>query len=54
MTKITHIAQVIQHFPKEIFRKIFREHNSDKHAKGFDSWSHLVSMGFCQFANCVS
>ena len=25
----------------------------DKHAKGFNSWSHLVCMVFCQFADCV-
>lgn len=54
MANITLFAQVIQHLPKNIFKKIFAEHNSDKHSKGFDSYSHLISMVFCQFANCVS
>ena len=54
MANITLFAQVIQHLPKNIFRKIFAEHKSDKHSKGFDSYSHLISMVFCQFANCVS
>ena len=54
MANITLFAQVIQHLPKNIFRKIFAEHNSDKHSKGFDSYSHLISMVFCQFANCIS
>ena len=54
MANITLFAQVIQHLPKNIFKRIFAEHNSDKHSKGFDSYSHLISMVFCQFANCVS
>ena len=54
MANITLFAQVIQHLPQNIFKKIFAEHNSDKHSKGFDSYSHLISMVFCQFANCVS
>ena len=54
MANITLFAQVIQHLPNNIFKRIFAEHNSDKHSKGFDSYSHLISMVFCQFANCVS
>ena len=29
---------------------LVRKHGTDKHAKGFNTWSHLVSMIFCQFA----
>lgn len=35
MANITLFAQVIQHLPKNIFKRIFAEHNSDKHSKGF-------------------
>ena len=54
MAKITLFAQVIQLLPKEIIRSLSRRHRTDAHAKGFNSWSHLVSMIFCQFADCVS
>lgn len=58
MAKITLFAQVIQKLPKDLIkslvRKHVRKHGTDKHAKGFNTWSHLVSMIFCQFADCVS
>ena len=47
-------AQVIQQLPKELIKSLVKEHGTDKHSKGFNTWSHLVSMIFCQFANCVS
>jgi hypothetical protein len=31
-----------------------KTHDSNKHQKGFDSWSHLVSMLFCHFAKSQS
>lgn len=54
MAKITLFAQVIAHLPKENIRKIIREAGTDKHCKGYDTWSQLVSMIFCQFSNCDS
>ena len=54
MAKITLFAQIIQKIPRGIVKQIVKEYDTDKHAKGFNSWSHLVSMVFCQFANCVS
>lgn len=54
MTKITLFAQILQYLPKEEIRKIIRKHGTDKHSKGCDTWTHLVSMIFCQFADCVS
>lgn len=54
MSNITLFAQVIGKLPKEIIRKIIRTADTDKHAKGYDSWSQLVSMIFCQFSNCDS
>jgi len=54
MAKITLFAQVIQKLPKELIKSLAKKHETDKYAKGFNTWSHLVSMIFCQFADCVS
>lgn len=54
MAKITLFAQVIQKLPKELIKSLSKKHGTDKYAKGFNTWSHLVSMVFCQFADCVS
>ncbi len=44
MTKITLFAQIIQRLDRSIFIKLVKEHSTDKHNKGFDSWSYLISM----------
>ena len=36
------------------FKKLVKEHQTDKHNKGFDSWSHLISILFCHFARSKS
>lgn len=54
MSKITLFAQIIQKLDRSIFRKLVKEHKTDKHQKGFDSWSHLTSMLFCHFAKSQS
>ena len=54
MAKITLFAQILQHLPKDEIKKVIRRHGTDKHSKGCDTWTHLVSMIFCQFADCVS
>ena len=54
MTKITLFSQIIGKLDKEIFKNLVRQKSTDKHQKGFSSWSHLVSMLFCQFAKSQS
>lgn len=54
MAKITLFAQLAQHLPKNSMKKVIRESGADKHSKGFNTWSHLISMVFCQFASCGS
>ena len=54
MAKITLFAQVIRQLPKDLIKSLIKKHGTDKHSKGFNTWSHLVSMIFCQFADCVS
>lgn len=54
MLNITLFSQIISKLDSSKFKKLVKLRQSDKHQKGFDSWSHLVSMLFCQFANSQS
>lgn len=49
MANITLFAQIISLLPKEKIRKIINKSGSDKHCKGYNTWSQFVSMIFCQF-----
>jgi len=50
MSKITLFAQIISRLDRSAFNKLVREKQTDKHNKGYNSWTHLVAMLFCQFA----
>ena len=54
MINITLFSQIIGKLDRSKFNKLVSQHNSDKHQKGFDSWTHLVSMLFCQLAKSQS
>lgn len=54
MTNITLFSQIIKKLNRSSFNKLVKEKQTDKHSKGFDSWTHLVSMLFCQFAKSQS
>jgi len=54
MPNITLFAQIIRKLDRYSFKKIVDKHQSDKHHKGINSWTHLVSMLFCQFAKANS
>lgn len=54
MSKITLFAQIISKLDRSVFNKIVKEKQTDKHNKGYNSWTHLVSMLFCQFAKSQS
>jgi hypothetical protein len=54
MSKLTLFAQIIGKLDSIKFKKIVLKHQSDKHEKGYNSWTHLVSMLFCQFAKSQS
>jgi len=54
MSKITLFGQIIQKLDRSIFKNLVKEYKTDKHQKGFDSWSHLTSMLFCHFAKSQS
>ena len=46
-------AQIIRLIPRDIIHKNVVD-DSDYNFKGINSWTHLVSMLYCQFGNCQS
>lgn len=54
MANITLFAQVIRLIPRGVIQRLVKKHDTDKHSKGFNSWSHLVTMIFSQFSGSVS
>ncbi len=54
MSNITLFSQIVSKLSRQKFSNLVKEHNTDKHAKGYNSWTHLVSMLFCQFAKSQS
>ena len=53
-SKVSLFGQILGQIDRTIFRKQVRKHDSDKHSKGNNSWTHLVSMLFMQFADATS
>lgn len=54
MTKLTLFAQIIQTLDRFSFSSLVGTYQTDKHAKGFTSWTHLVTMLFCQLSKLNS
>jgi hypothetical protein len=54
MENITLFSQIISKLDRLKFNKIVKVKQTDKHCKGYTSWTHLVSMLFCQFAKSQS
>lgn len=54
MVKVTLFSQIISKLERSEFKSLVKRHGTDKHQKGFNSWSHLVTMLFCQFAKSQS
>jgi hypothetical protein len=54
MANLTLFAQIISKLDRKSFTRLVREKQTDKHQKGYNSWTHLVSMLFCQFAKSQS
>jgi len=54
MTNISLFSQIISKFDRNSFQKLVSRHNTDKHQKGYNSWTHLIIMLFCQFAKSLS
>jgi hypothetical protein len=54
MANVTLFAQIMQTLDRFTFSKLVGQHGTDKHAKGITSWTHLVTMLFCQFSKLNS
>ncbi len=47
-------SQILQLIPRDRFETAVREHQAERHARGFTSWGQLVAMLFCQLAQAKS
>ena len=54
MSNLTLLSQLVQLLPHDVFNRIVRTHQSDKHCKGLNSWTHLISMLFCHLGQAAS
>jgi hypothetical protein len=54
MANIMLFSQIISKLDRSKFKKLVGEKQTDKHNKGYTSWTHLVSMLFCQLAKSQS
>ena len=54
MIKLALLSQITSLLPRHLFHDIVKHHQSDKYSKGIDSWTHLISMMFCQLGHTES
>lgn len=54
MKNVTLFAQIMQTVDRFSFTKLVGQYSTDKHSKGINSWTHLVTMLFCQFSKLNS
>jgi len=51
---ITLFSQILQQVNRKYFKEVVREYQTDKHNKGINSWTHMVSMLFLHLAKANS
>lgn len=54
MVNINVFSQILALIDRSIFNSLVKKHQSDKHSKGINSWTHLVSMLFCHLSSADS
>lgn len=54
MINVTLFSQIIHHLDRGLFQKIVENYRTDKHSKGINSWTHMVSMLFCHLSKAQS
>ena len=47
-------SQMMQMIPRLEFEEAVREHKAERHSRGFSSWTHCISMMFCQLGHAQS
>lgn len=54
MVNVTLFSQIIHHLERNIFKKSIEEYRTDKHNKGINSWTNLVTILFCHLSKSQS
>lgn len=54
MVNVNLFSQLLALIPREKFDKLVKKHESNKHSKAINSWTHFVSMIFCQLGGASS
>lgn len=54
MVNVTLFSQIMQLISRNLFNKAVDKYGTDKHNKGINSWTHLVTMIFCHLAKAQS
>jgi hypothetical protein len=54
MVKLTLFSQITSIIPRNLFADIVSKYKGNKHSKGIDSWTHFISMLFCQLGHANS
>lgn len=54
MANVTLFSQILHHLDRSLFTSIVREYQTDKHNKGINSWTHLITMLFCHLSKAQS
>lgn len=47
-------SQLLQLFPRTDFERAVRQHNAERHARGFTCWGQFIAMLFCQLGQAQS
>jgi len=47
-------SQILQFFPRLEFETAVKEHNGERHARGFSCWQQFVAMLYCQLGHAQS
>ena len=54
MYRSSRFGELLKCLPRAEFNRLVAARESDKHCKGFDSWSHLLSMLYAQLSGAKS
>lgn len=54
MNNITLFSQILQKIDRNLFHQAVSQYQTDKHNKGINSWTHLITMLFCHLSKSQS
>jgi putative transposase len=54
MFRVCRFAELLKHLPRGAFDRAVRQHEADKHRKGFSCWRQLVAMMYAQLSGASS